>query len=127
MTELISTELINQVRELNIAKGWRSGPGAEGPTEGPWFPAYLSLIHSEVTEALEAYRDKVWSSTRKVLAGNGHISEVDKPVGVGPELADVIIRVVDTADIWDIDLNREISRVLTYGWTRPYQHGGRTF
>jgi hypothetical protein len=46
-------------------------------------------------------------------------------MGVGPELADAIIRILDMVDIWDVDIEYELARVLDYGWTRPYQHGGR--
>jgi NTP pyrophosphatase (non-canonical NTP hydrolase) len=46
-------------------------------------------------------------------------------MGVGPELADVLIRVLDTADIWGVDIEYELRRVIKYGWTRPYQHGGK--
>jgi hypothetical protein len=109
----IDPDLIMRVRELCIAKGWRNS--TSGQTEGTEFAAYVALGHSEFSEALEAYRDKAWSETR----------EDGKPVGVGPELADTIIRVLDMCDIWHIDINYEIERVLTYGWTRPYRHGGR--
>jgi NTP pyrophosphatase (non-canonical NTP hydrolase) len=109
----IGTGLITEIRNLCINKGWRTT--ASGSKEGHEFPAYIALLHSEASEALEAYRDKDWSSTR----------EDGKPLGVGPELADVIIRVLDMCDIWEIDINYEINRVLEYGWTRPYRHGGR--
>jgi NTP pyrophosphatase (non-canonical NTP hydrolase) len=109
--------LTEEIRELNKDKGWRAGMGepGSGPRTGPWFAAYIALIGSEASEALEAYRVKDWSSTR----------EDGKPMGVGPELADVLIRVLDTADIWGVDIEYELRRVIKYGWTRPYQHGGK--
>lgn len=111
--------LIVEIRKLNTAKGWRDHfPHDDPPFEGPWFAAYCALAASEISEALDAYRDKVWSETR-VLPPDG------KPIGVGPELADAFIRLLDMADIWGIDLEYELARVLEYGWTRPYQHGGR--
>jgi NTP pyrophosphatase (non-canonical NTP hydrolase) len=103
-----------RVNALTTAKGWRVS--AHGDTDGYEFAAYVALLHSEASEALEAYRIKEWSETR----ADG------KPLGVGPELADVFIRLVDMADIWNINLDYEIERVLAYGWTRPYQHGGKT-
>jgi NTP pyrophosphatase (non-canonical NTP hydrolase) len=107
--------LIREIRELNVAKGWRDHFDAPAPRTGPWFAAYCALASSEVSEALDAYRDKNWSSTR----------EDGKPLGVGPELADALIRILDMADIWEVDLGYELNRVLDFGWTRPYQHGGR--
>jgi hypothetical protein len=111
------TSLLREIRELNIDKGWRNkfGSTSSAPDDGPWFAAYIALAHSELSEALDAYRDKDWSSTR----ADG------KPIGVGPELADSLIRLLDMIDIWGIDIRHELARVLDYGWTRPYQHGGR--
>ena len=123
-------ELTEEIRKLNKDKGWRKFDMKGAPREGPWFAAYIALIQSEASEALEAYRDKIWSGTKKVqtrkYGGKMVVAEVDKPIGVGPELADVLIRILDTADIWDIDLVYEVNRVIEYGWTRPYQHGGKT-
>ena len=107
--------LIVEIRKLNSVKGWRDEPG-RGDRTGPWFAAYCALATSEVSEALDAYRDKEWSSTR----------EDGKPIGVGPELADALIRILDMIDIWEVDIEYELARVLDYGWTRPYQHGGKT-
>lgn len=107
-------DLIVEIRALTTSKGWRE-QGADGDSTGPWFAAYCALAHSEISEALEAYRDKVWSDIR----------EDGKPIGVGPELADTLIRILDMADIWHIDIVAETKRVLEFGWTRPYKHGGR--
>jgi hypothetical protein len=106
--------IIQEIRELNEAKGWRE-EGADGDKTGPWFAAYIALAHSELSETLDAYRDKIWSETR----------EDGKPIGVGPELADSLIRILDMADIWGIDIIAELTRVIEYGWTRPHKHGGR--
>jgi NTP pyrophosphatase (non-canonical NTP hydrolase) len=106
--------MIARVRDLTTAKGWRVN--ATGDRLGYEFAAYIALLHSEASEMLEAYRIKQWSATR----------EDGKPEGVGPEAADVFIRLIDMVDIWDIDLAYEIERVMAYGWTRPYQHGGKT-
>lgn len=118
--------ITEEIRALNIAKGWRVNVTAS--REGYEFPAYIALIHSEASEALEAYRDKIWSDTRPpTLEDDDRDADTPgKPIGVGPELADILIRVLDTADIWGIDIEYEMRRVLAYGWTRPYQHGGRT-
>jgi NTP pyrophosphatase (non-canonical NTP hydrolase) len=105
------------IRALNTEKGWRENFSGDilPPRSGPWFAAYVALAQSEMSEALDAYRDKVWSGTR----------EDGKPIGVGPELGDALIRILDMVDIWDIDIVYELERVIAYGHTRPYQHGGR--
>jgi hypothetical protein len=130
------SDFYEPIRKLSTEKGWRRQPPGEGPKEGREFGAYIALSHSELSEVLEAYRDKVWSETCYITASGlprdihnkacgGKAHDHDKPVGVGPELADCFIRLIDMADLWGIDLDYEVARVLAYGWTRPYRHGGR--
>lgn len=132
---MINPELIREIADVCTAKGWRED-GQKGSRNGHQFGAYVALAHSELSEMLEAYRDKVWSSERQIVGPAcapcrqdyqaktcGH--HVPKPLGVGPEAADAIIRILDMCDLWGIDINYEIHRVLTYNWTREYRHGGR--
>lgn len=97
------------VREVNTALGWRKG--------GNTFGDYIALLHSELSEALEAYRDHRLTDPTEP---NG------KPEGVGSEFADVLVRLLDTCDVYGIDLAAEFDRKIAYNRTRPYQHGGRT-
>lgn len=63
---------------------------------------HLCLIHSEVSEALEALRE-------------------DKPMD--EELADIMIRVADLAGYLHIDLELAIRRKMDFNETRPHKHG----
>ena len=69
-------------------------------------PELLCLIHSEVSEALEAYRD----CNEALLA---------------EELADVIIRTMDTAEGLGIDLFTEVIKKHHINVGRSYRHGGK--
>jgi NTP pyrophosphatase (non-canonical NTP hydrolase) len=79
----------------------------------PPIPERLCLIHSEVSEALEDYRDG-----KMAMHYNGA-----KPCGFPSELADIIIRVVDLAHYQGIDLDEAVRVKMTYNVTRPYKHG----
>jgi NTP pyrophosphatase (non-canonical NTP hydrolase) len=69
-------------------------------------PELLCLIHSEVSEALEAYRE--WK--------NELFAE---------ELADIIIRVFDMTVKLGIDIEKEVEKKHIKNLARPYRHGGK--
>ena len=94
-----------------VAKGW-AGDGAPEVT----VPTACALIHSEVSEALESYRK---SEPVSWTDQNG------KPEGMGPEFADVLIRIGHYAEIFGIDLEHEVDRKLQYNDTRAHRHGGK--
>jgi NTP pyrophosphatase (non-canonical NTP hydrolase) len=77
-------------------------------------PEKLALIHSEVSEALEDYRDGAMVTT---------VDEKGKPVGFPSELADIVIRVCDLAGALEIDLDAEIARKMRHNAGRPRKHG----
>lgn len=114
-------EMQAEVRAVNIEKGWRGGD-----VEGPTFGDLIALLHSEASEALEAYRswgmEDVTEQECKVPIGEEHRC---KPEGVGSELADVLIRLLDMADRCDLDLLIEYERKLAFNRTRAHRHGGK--
>ena len=77
--------------------------------------AKLALVTSEVSEVVEAVRE-----------GQPHIDIVGgKPEGIGPELADVVIRVMDLCEALGIDLEECLTMKATYNTGRSHRHGGK--
>ncbi len=104
-------------------KGW-AGPGSVPKTFGDC----MALLHSEVSEALEAFRDHGLEDATGKITFNFHESGLrilPKPEGVGSEFADVLIRLLDDCDRYGIDLTFEYERKMAYNLTRTYQHGGK--
>ncbi len=93
-------------------KGWH-GDTQHSPDR---FGALMALIHSEVSEALEAYRAHGLDEWTR---------EDGKSEGVSAELADVVIRVADVCGLYGIDLDAAVRRKLDYNKTRPHRHGGK--
>lgn len=109
-------EWADEIAENNIKLGWR------GESDNRTFGDEIALIHSEVSEALEAYRNWGLADVTPLEPLPGGLP---KPEGVGSELADVLIRVIDTAYWRGIDLEAEVERKIAFNKTRTFRHGGK--
>lgn len=128
--------LTEAVRANNFQKGWR---GEDSPKRN--VGELTALLHSEVTEAFESYRNNepgLWYKYpnnvksdlplipfEDCLIGDHHDGEMvmGKPEGMAAELADVIIRVLDFADEYDLPIVEAVLNKHAYNQSRPYRHG----
>lgn len=100
---------IAQMVHLNaVEKGfWEFKPSVE---------LQVGLIHSEVSELFEEYR-KGHQPNKPYYRADG------KPEGINAELADIVIRCLDFAEGYGIDLESAILEKHKFNTTRPHKHG----
>jgi NTP pyrophosphatase (non-canonical NTP hydrolase) len=123
-------ELAKEVHQNAVNHGWWN--------EDRSFAEVIALCHSELSEALEEYRNEspfymyfvckncglVTTNTIECCP-NTNCGETLKPEGIGTELADCIIRILDYCGKEEIDIEKAIRIKHEYNKTRPYKHGGK--
>ena len=126
-------ELAKEVHENAKSKGFHEGEKNIGEM--------LCLIHSEVSEALEADRKGNYCEVDNenwILDGKGLREDIDNEKDLitkklmfeknvkdtfEDELADIMIRVMDLAHFKGIDLEWHIKQKMNYNSKREHKHG----
>lgn len=129
------------IHKTAVEHGWWDGGERN-------FGELIALCHSELSEALEEYRNgrKPTETYYECKAGehahaslqdihgcgpaeegcknscNGHYG---KPCGIPSELADVVIRIFDMCGHYGIDIEAILEEKAAFNATRPYRHGGK--
>lgn len=98
-------QLSHRIRQINKTNGWNVAE------DGDWYdqykiPGILALIHSEVSEALEEFREV-------------------KRDNFLEELADVVIRTLDCAGAFTNDFDAIVDAKLAKNEKRGWRHGGK--
>lgn len=125
-------ELAKDVHENAVAHGWWE--------TSPTIPEVLCLIHAELSEALEEYRDGnplvygTCALAPEHCKYSGVCDRTDipegidgpcKPEGIAVELADVILRTLDLMAALGVDVDAVVMAKHSYNKGRPYRHGGK--
>jgi len=97
--------LADEIRAINAANGWNVTQSSEW-ADTYKVPAILALIHSEVSEALEAFRKDDGESFME-------------------EMADVLIRVLDCVGGFESDFDAVVRAKLEKNRQRGIRHGGK--
>jgi len=118
-------QLATEIHENAKSKGFFDGEKNIGEM--------LCLIHSEVSEALEADRKNYYSNISEIkLKGLADENSDEKFKDVftefvkdtfEDELADVVIRVFDLCAFKGIDIESHIKAKMRYNASRPHKHG----
>lgn len=98
-------DLAIEIRTINESNGWNVTSLHEW-SDSYKVPAILALIHSEASEALEAFR----------IDDMEHFTE---------ELADILIRVLDCAGAFTPDFDAVVAAKLEKNRGRGFHHGGK--
>lgn len=107
-------DIINECYATAKLKGWHN----ESEYSPRTFGDIIALCHSELSEALEEFR-------------NGHpVTEIyyfagSTPLGVPIELADVLIRIFDYCGRRGVPIEAALKIKMAYNKTRPTRHGGK--
>jgi hypothetical protein len=155
MNAITIADLVTRSHALAAEKGWHElWPDGKTKQHAVNVPEKLVLIHSEISEALEAFREfgvrlrcsncsgvgktqdaEFKTSDCLACAGKGFLESYLmtgsnplnplKPEGFVVELADAVIRIADLCGALGLDLAAAIELKHAFNVSRPFRHGGK--
>lgn len=120
-------EMRDRAYQISKSKGWHDSE------VDATFGDRIALMHSELSEALEEFRnghtiDEIYDGAvteRTWISQDESKITLHKPEGIPIELADVVIRIGDLCGKYGIDLEAAVKTKMNFNETRPHRHGGK--
>lgn len=100
-------EWAKEIHKNAVEHGWWDEPRS--------FGEIVALCHSELSEALEEYRQ----ANPIFYEKNG------KPEGIATEMIDCMIRILDWCGYAGINVDEVLAKKHEFNKSRPYKHGGK--
>ena len=113
-------EIAKEVHALACEKGWHS----DDETEDAFIERSCNNFHDEVSELHEAWRNNNLHSLCDKAADMELIGVIPLTC-LEEEMADIIIRALDSCRKLGVDIESAIETKHEYNKSRPHRHGGK--
>lgn len=115
-------DLSERINEINTRNGFSEYESTPDKYKALYIGNKLMLAVSELVEAQDELRNGMAVGTKYYTYPDGADGPA-KPEGVGPEIADAIVRLLHLAAEVGLDIDEDLVEKVEYNATRGYKHG----
>jgi NTP pyrophosphatase (non-canonical NTP hydrolase) len=116
-------DMAEEVHAMARRKGWWNVEIISGQRRND--AELIALMHSELSEALEAIRAKDDFPDRPDLGAAS--DKIPEFLGIEEEYADAIIRIMDHAHARGLNIGEALVAKMFFNEGRPYRHGDKRY
>lgn len=124
-------EWAKRIHRIAVDHGWWESEDGKCDDGDRPFPEIVALCHSELSEALEEYRNEMPMAYIDPGFPHEYVEDPktwpdnDKPEGIATEMIDCIIRILDWMGHEGIDVDTLMEKKVKYNEGRKHRHGGK--